>query len=72
MGFQSIFAQKALLEPGFSKRAVIDAHRSKHEYLASGLPHRNARRSFLKGRESGQSGTSNDPYFEHAAASAAA
>ncbi len=28
-------------------------------------------RSFLKPRESGQSGTSNDPYFEHAAASAA-
>ncbi len=28
-------------------------------------------RSFLKPRESRQSGTSNDPYFEHAAASAA-
>ena len=28
-------------------------------------------RSFLKPRESGQFGTAHDPYFEHAAASAA-
>ncbi|MGC1499989.1 MAG: hypothetical protein WA800_08320, partial [Terriglobales bacterium] len=43
MGFQSIFAWKALPEAGFTKRAVIDAHQSKHKYLTSGLPHRNAR-----------------------------
>jgi hypothetical protein len=43
MGFQSIFAWKALPEAAFTKMAVIDAHRSKHEYLASGLPYRNAR-----------------------------
>jgi hypothetical protein len=27
MGFQSIFARKALPEPEFSKKAVIDGHR---------------------------------------------
>jgi hypothetical protein len=29
MGFQSIFAWKALPEAGFTKMAVIDVHRSK-------------------------------------------
>ncbi len=71
MGFQSIFPCKALPEAGFTKTAVIDAHRSKHEYLASDCLILTQDRSFLKPRESGQSGTSNDPYFEHAAASAA-
>jgi hypothetical protein len=36
MGFQSIFAWKALPEAAFVKKAVIDAHRSKHESIASG------------------------------------
>jgi hypothetical protein len=36
MEFQSIFAWKALPEAGFVKKAVIDAHRSKHESVASG------------------------------------
>ena len=31
MGFRSIFAWKALPEAVFVKKAVIDAHRSKHE-----------------------------------------
>jgi hypothetical protein len=43
MGFQSIFAWKALPEAAFVKRAVIDAHRSKHESIASGCFHRSAR-----------------------------
>ena len=43
MGFQSIFAWKALPEAAFVKRAVIDAHRSKHESVASGWLHRSAR-----------------------------
>ncbi len=43
MGFQSIFAWKALPEAAFVKKAVIDAHRSKHESIASGWLHRNAR-----------------------------
>jgi hypothetical protein len=43
MGFQSIFARKALPEAGFAKKAVIDAYRSFHEGFASGWPHRNVR-----------------------------
>jgi hypothetical protein len=43
MGFQSIFAWKALPEAAFVKKAVIDAHRSKHESIASGWLHRSAR-----------------------------
>jgi hypothetical protein len=35
MGFQSIFAWKALPEAASVKKAVIDAHRSKHESIAS-------------------------------------
>jgi hypothetical protein len=42
MGFQSIFAWKALPEAAFVKKAVIDAHRSKHESIASGWLHRSA------------------------------
>jgi hypothetical protein len=34
LGFQSIFAWKALPEAAFVKKAVIDAHRSKHESVA--------------------------------------
>jgi hypothetical protein len=33
MGFQSIFAWKALPEAAFVKKVVIDAHRSKHESI---------------------------------------
>jgi len=40
MGFQSIFAWKALPEAAFVKKAVIDAHRSKHESIPSGWLHR--------------------------------
>jgi hypothetical protein len=71
MGFQSIFAWKALPEAAFVKKAVIDAHRSnmnpspQDDFIVA------QDRSFLKPRWSGKSGTSNDPYFEHAAASAA-
>jgi hypothetical protein len=36
MGFQSIFAWKALPEAAFVKNAVIDAHRAKHASVASG------------------------------------
>jgi hypothetical protein len=43
MGFQSIFAWKALPEAAFVKKTVIDAHRSKHESIASGWLHRSAR-----------------------------
>jgi len=43
MGFQSIFARKALPEAGFAKKAVIDAYRSFHEGFASGWLHRNVR-----------------------------
>jgi hypothetical protein len=43
MGFQSIFAWKALPEAAFVKKAVIDAHRSKEESIASGWLHRSAR-----------------------------
>ena len=43
MGFQSIFAWKAWPEAAFVKKAVIDAHRSKHESIASGWLHRSAR-----------------------------
>jgi hypothetical protein len=43
MGFQSIFARKALPEAAFVKKVVIDAHRSKHETIASGWFHRSAR-----------------------------
>jgi hypothetical protein len=43
MGFQSIFVWKALPEAAFVKKAVIDAHRSKHESIASGWLHRSAR-----------------------------
>ena len=43
MGFQSIFGLKALPEAAFVKKAVIDAHRSKHESIASGWLHRSAR-----------------------------
>jgi hypothetical protein len=34
MGFQSIFAWKALPEAGFAKKAVIDAYRSFHQRFA--------------------------------------
>jgi hypothetical protein len=34
MGFQSIFAWKALPEAGFAKKAFIDAYRSFHERFA--------------------------------------
>src|ERR1035438_209150 len=43
MGFQSIFAWEALPEAAFVKEAVLDAHRSKHESIASGWLHRSAR-----------------------------
>jgi hypothetical protein len=43
MGFQSILAWKTLPEAAFVKKAVIDAHRSKHESIASGWLHRSAR-----------------------------
>ena len=43
MGFQSIFAWKALPEAAFVKKAVIDTHRSKHESIASGWLHGSAR-----------------------------
>jgi hypothetical protein len=43
MGFQSIFAWKALPEAAFVKKTVIDAHRSKHESIPSGWLHRSAR-----------------------------
>jgi hypothetical protein len=43
MGFQSIFAWKALPEAAFVNKTVIDAHRSKHESIASGWLHRSAR-----------------------------
>jgi hypothetical protein len=43
MEFQSIFAWKALPEAAFVKKAVIDAHRSEHESVASGWLHRSAR-----------------------------
>src|SRR5208283_2967128 len=43
MEFQSIFAWKALPEADFVKKAVIEAHRSKHESIASGWLHRSAR-----------------------------
>jgi hypothetical protein len=43
MGFQSIFAWKALPEAAFVKKAVIDGHRYKHESIASGWLHRSAR-----------------------------
>jgi hypothetical protein len=36
MEFQSIDAWKALPEAAFVKNAVIDAHRSKYESVASG------------------------------------
>jgi hypothetical protein len=42
MGFQSIFAWKALPEAGFAKNAVIDAYRSFHQRFASGWRHGNA------------------------------
>jgi len=71
MGFQSIFAWKALPEAAFVKKAVIDAHRSKHESIASGGFIVPQDRSFLKPRRSGKSGTSQIVSFEHAKASAA-
>jgi hypothetical protein len=43
MGFQSIFDWKALPEAAFVEKVVIDAHRSKHESMASGWFHRTAR-----------------------------
>src|SRR5208282_1085061 len=43
MEFQSIFAWKALPEADFVKKAVIEAHRSKHESIASGWLHGSAR-----------------------------
>jgi hypothetical protein len=42
MGFQSIYAWKALPEAGFAKKAIIDSYRSFHERFASGWPHGNA------------------------------
>jgi hypothetical protein len=42
MGFQSIFAWKALPEAGFTEKAVVDAYQSFHERFASGWSHRNA------------------------------
>jgi hypothetical protein len=37
MEFQSSFAWKVLPEAAFVKNAVIDAHRAKHESVASGF-----------------------------------
>src|SRR6266436_2953494 len=71
MGFQSIFAWKALPEAAFVKKAVIDAHRSRHESIASDGFIVAQGRSFLKPRRSGKSGTSRIVSFEHAKASAA-
>src|SRR6266851_1075216 len=71
MGFQSIFAWKALPEAAFVKKVVIDAHRSKHESIASDGFIVAQDRSFLKPRRSGKSGTSRIVSFEHAKASAA-
>jgi hypothetical protein len=43
MGFQSIFAQKALPEAVFSKKAVIGGHRFSHIGLLWDSAHRNPR-----------------------------
>src|SRR5215469_18104492 len=43
MGFQSIFAWKALPEAAFVKKVAINARRSKHESMASGWFHRSPR-----------------------------
>jgi hypothetical protein len=78
MEFQSIFAGKALPEAAFGKKAVIDAHRSKHEStasvsaaLATGIRFTRARWLHRRPRWSGKSGTSQIVSREHAKASAA-
>src|ERR1700747_1989547 len=71
MGFQSIFAWKALPEAASVKKAVIDAHRSKHESTASGWLHRSARPFLPQASPVWKVWTSQIVSFEHAKASAA-
>ena len=71
MGFQSIFAWKALPEAAFVKKAVIDAHRSKHESVASGWLHRSARPILPQASPVWKVWNLQIVSFEHAKASAA-
>jgi hypothetical protein len=68
MGFQSIYAWKALPEAGFAKKAIIDSYRSFHERFASGWPHRNATPILPQAL---RVWNPHDPSLEHAVASAA-
>ena len=70
-GISIDFRLESLPEAAFVKKAVIDAHQSKHESIASGGFIVPQDRSFLKPRRSGKSGTSQIVSFEHAKASAA-
>jgi len=68
MGFQSIFARKALPEAEFSKKAVIDGHRFSHIGLFGTRLIVTRERSFPK---RGISRISDAAWIGHAAASAA-
>src|SRR5215831_1504453 len=66
IGFQSIFARKALPEAEFSKKAFIDGHRFSHIGLVSDSGHRNPRLDHFSSSQFVES-----PMRLHALASAA-